>query len=59
MDVHGARQPLAAGTRNVFDAYPDEGGFRLRETSNGRICRSEPIVDWQGGVDYGKISYAF
>jgi hypothetical protein len=59
MDVHVLRQPLAADDRNVFDAYPDAGGFRLRETSNGRIYRSEPIVDWQGGVYDGKISYAF
>jgi iron complex outermembrane receptor protein len=49
MDVHRPRQPLAVGARNVFDEYPDEGEFRLRETSNGRICRSDPMVDWEGG----------
>ena len=43
----------------MFDTYLNEGGFGPRETSNGRIYRSEPIVDWQGGVYYGKISYAF
>ena len=50
---------LAVGARNVFDEYPDEGEFRLRETSNGRIYRSDSIVDWQGGFYYGKIKYAF
>jgi hypothetical protein len=59
MDVHGPRQPLAVCGRNVFDAYPDAGEFRLRETSNGRIYQSGSIVDWQGGFDDGKIIYAF
>jgi iron complex outermembrane receptor protein len=50
---------VAVGARNVFEEYPDEGEFRLRETSNGRIYRSDSIVDWQGGFYYGKIKYSF
>lgn len=50
---------VAIGARNVFDEYPDEGEYRLRETSNGRIYRSDSIVDWQGGFYYGKIKYTF
>jgi iron complex outermembrane receptor protein len=50
---------VAVGARNVFEEYPDEGEFRLRETSNGRIYRSDSIVDWQGGFYYGKVKYSF
>lgn len=50
---------VSVGARNVFDEYPDEGEYRLRETSNGRIYRSDSIVDWQGGFYYAKIKYAF
>lgn len=50
---------LAIGARNVFDEYPDEGEFRLRETSNGRIYRSDSIVDWQGGFYYVRAKHTF
>jgi iron complex outermembrane receptor protein len=50
---------VAIGARNAFDEYPDAGEYRLRETSNGRIYRSDSIVDWQGGFYYGKIKYSF
>jgi iron complex outermembrane receptor protein len=50
---------VAVGARNVFDEYPDEGEFRLRETSNGRIYRSDSIVDWQGGFYYVRAKHKF
>lgn len=50
---------VALGVRNVFDEYPDPGEYRLRETSNGRIYRSDSIVDWQGGFAYLKAVHTF
>lgn len=50
---------IALGVRNVFDEYPDPGEYRLRETSNGRIYRSDSIVDWQGGFVYLKAKHSF
>ncbi|KJS37901.1 MAG: hypothetical protein VR74_07150 [Hyphomonas sp. BRH_c22] len=47
------------GARNVLDEYPDEGDPALRETGNGRIYRSDSIVDWQGGFVYLKASKSF
>ncbi|MBI1340847.1 TonB-dependent receptor [bacterium] len=57
-DVSDATR-IALGFRNVFDQYPDEGDFALRETSNGRIYRSDSIVDWQGGFTYLKAVHSF
>ncbi len=50
---------IALGVRNVFDEYPDPGEYRLRETSNGRIYRSDSVVDWQGGFAYLKATHSF
>ena len=50
---------IAIGARNVFDEYPDEGEYRLRETSNGRIYRSDSIVDWQGAFYYLRTKFSF
>ncbi|MEQ9507278.1 MAG: TonB-dependent receptor [Hyphomonas sp.] len=50
---------LMIGARNIFDQYPDEGDPALAETSNGRIYRSDSIVDWQGGFLYVKAVKSF
>ena len=50
---------ISVGVRNAFDEYPDKGEYRLRETTNGRIYRSDSVVDWMGGFYYGKIKYTF
>lgn len=48
------------GARNVTDEYPDEADYvKLRETGNGRIYRSDSVVDWQGGFVYLKASKSF
>ena len=48
---------LSAGVRNLFDNYPEPG--TIGETTNGRIYRSDSIVDWQGGYYYAKFNYTF
>ena len=50
---------VSVGVRNAFDEYPDKGEYRLRETTNGRIYRSDSVVDWMGCFYYGKIKYTF
>ena len=50
---------FSIGARNIFDQYPDEGDPALRETGNGRIYRSNSIVDWQGGFAYLKATRSF
>jgi len=47
---------LAIGARNLFDAYPDVGNF---EVGQGRIYRSDSVLDWQGGYYYAKVSLKF
>ncbi|WP_411289036.1 TonB-dependent receptor plug domain-containing protein [Phenylobacterium sp.] len=49
---------ITFGVRNVLDNYPDPD--RIGESAtNGRIYRSDAIVDWQGGFYYAKISAQF
>ncbi len=48
---------IAAGVRNLFDNYPDEG--EIGETCCGRIYRSDSVVDWQGGFYYVKATATF
>lgn len=50
---------LAIGARNVLDTYPAEGNPYLQETTNGRIYRSDSIVDWQGGFYYIRAKQTF
>ncbi len=46
------------GGRNVFDNYPEPD--RIGEsTTNGRIYRSDALVDWQGGYYFAKFSATF
>lgn len=47
---------LALGARNVFDNYPDPGLF---EAGQGRVYRSDSVVDWQGGYYYARINFTF
>ena len=49
---------LTVGARNIFDNYPtpDETG---EQGTNGRIYRSDSIVDWQGGFYYAKVQMKF
>lgn len=49
---------LTLGVRNVFDNYPDRDKIGESAT-NGRIYRSDMIVDWQGGYYYAKIGLTF
>ena len=50
---------IAVGARNVLDTYPAEGNPYLQETTNGRIYRSDSIVDWQGGFYYVRAKQTF
>lgn len=50
---------LAIGARNALDAYPAEGNPYLQETTNGRIYRSDSIVDWQGAFYYVRAKHSF
>ncbi len=47
------------GIRNVTDEYPDEGDPALRETTNGRIYRSDSVADWQGTFYYLRLNKTF
>jgi iron complex outermembrane receptor protein len=49
---------LTLGVRNVFDNYPDRDKIGESAT-NGRIYRSDMIVDWQGGFYYARIGVNF
>jgi iron complex outermembrane recepter protein len=50
---------LAVGARNILDSYPAEGNPYLQETTNGRIYRSDSIVDWQGSFYYVRAKQSF
>lgn len=50
---------IAVGVRNVFDTYPDRADPALAESGNGRIYRSDSIVDWQGGFYYVRAKHTF
>jgi len=50
---------LAIGARNILDTYPKEGDPYLQETTNGRIYRSDSIVDWQGSFYYIRAKHTF
>jgi iron complex outermembrane receptor protein len=49
---------ITLGVRNIFDNYPDPDKTGESAT-NGRIYRSDMIVDWQGGFYYAKIGVTF
>jgi len=49
---------LAIGARNLFSNYPDPD-LTGESATNGRIYRSDSIVDWQGGFWYAKVSATF
>lgn len=49
---------LTLGARNIFDNYPDPDKTGEQGT-NGRIYRSDSIVDWQGGFYYAKVQVKF
>ena len=49
---------VTLGVRNVFDNFPDRDKIGESAT-NGRIYRSDMIVDWQGGFYYMKLNYNF
>ncbi|MEP1554413.1 MAG: TonB-dependent receptor, partial [Paraglaciecola sp.] len=48
---------LAAGARNLFDTYPDEGDSG--DACCGRVYWSGDNVDWQGGYYYARLNYTF
>jgi iron complex outermembrane receptor protein len=52
-----AELSLAAGARNLFDIYPDEGDSG--DSCCGRVYWSGDTVDWQGGYYYAKLNYRF
>ena len=63
VDVEGSwavseNTTLTLGVRNVFDNYPDRDKIGESAT-NGRIYRSDMIVDWQGGFYYARIGVTF
>lgn len=47
---------LSIGARNLLDTYPAPGLF---EAGQGRIYRSDSIVDWQGGYYYASVNLSF
>jgi iron complex outermembrane receptor protein len=49
---------VSLGARNLFANYPDPDKTGESAT-NGRVYRSDSIVDWQGGFWYLKASAAF
>ena len=49
---------LTVGGRNIFDEYPDADSIGESGT-NGRIYRSDSLVDWQGGFYYAKVAAKF
>lgn len=48
---------LAAGARNIFDTYPDEG-FN-GDSCCGAVYWSDDNVSWQGGYYYARLNYNF
>ncbi len=50
---------ISVGARNVLDTYPKIGNPYLQETTNGRIYRSDSVVDWQGGFYYVRAKHTF
>lgn len=49
---------ISIGGRNIFDNYPAPD--KIGETSiNGRIYRSDSVVDWQGGYYYIRFDAKF
>jgi iron complex outermembrane receptor protein len=50
---------FALGARNILDTYPAEGDPYLQETTNGRIYRSDSVVDWQGRFFYLRAKQTF
>jgi iron complex outermembrane receptor protein len=49
---------MAIGARNLFSNYPDPD-LTGESATNGRLYRSDSIVDWQGGFWYAKVSATF
>ncbi len=49
---------IAIGARNLFSNYPDPDKTGESAT-NGRLYRSDSLVDWQGGFWYAKVSATF
>ena len=49
---------VAIGARNLFSNYPDPDKTGEAAT-NGRLYRSDSLVDWQGGFWYAKVSATF
>ena len=49
---------VSLGVRNVFDNFPDRDKIGESAT-NGRIYRSDMIVDWQGGFYYARLALNF
>jgi iron complex outermembrane receptor protein len=49
---------ITLGVRNLFDNFPDRDKIGESAT-NGRIYRSDMIVDWQGGFYYARVAYTF
>jgi iron complex outermembrane receptor protein len=49
---------LSFGGRNIFDNYPDPDKIG-ESTTNGRIYRSDALVDWQGGYYFAKLTAVF
>jgi len=49
---------VSVGARNLFANYPDPDKTGESAT-NGRVYRSDSLVDWQGGFWYLKASASF
>jgi iron complex outermembrane receptor protein len=49
---------MSVGARNLFSNYPDPD-LTGESATNGRVYRSDSIVDWQGGFWYAKVSATF
>jgi iron complex outermembrane receptor protein len=63
LDVEGSwavteTAKVSLGVRNLFDNYPKRDLIGESAT-NGRIYRSDMIVDWQGGFYYARIGVTF
>jgi iron complex outermembrane receptor protein len=49
---------ITVGGRNIFDEYPD-ADTTGESATNGRIYRSDSLVDWQGGFYFAKVAAKF
>jgi len=49
---------VSVGARNLFANYPDID-LTGESATNGRLYRSDSIVDWQGGFWYAKVAATF